>query len=121
MYKYSYKGQVRTARDFSEARFQAGLPHTDPILSASHYAVRLWQWDDAERNYSVEILSTPGHQTFTTYDEALICYNTLAEFFTEEIDEDIKMELVHFHLDETFHLGATFLYPPADTWQWPTA
>ena len=80
--------------------------------------VRLWQWDDAERDYSVELLNTPGHQIFSVCDEALVCYNTLAEFFPDEITSDMKLELVHFNLDEIYEMESTILYPPVHTWQW---
>ncbi len=118
MYKYSFKGQVHTARDFFEARYRAGLPLSDIFQSVSPYVVRLWQWDDAERGYAIEILNTPGHQSFNTYDEALICYNTLVEFFPDEIASDIKLELVNFHQGETYELESTILYPPVHAWQW---
>ena len=118
MYKYSFKGQVHSARDFYEARYQAGLPLSDVFQSVSPYVVRLWQWDDAEKGYAVEILSAPGHQSFNTYDEALVCYNTLTEFFPDEIASDIRLELVNLHQGETYELESTFLYPPVHTWQW---
>jgi len=118
MYKYSFKGQVYTAQDFYEARNKVRLALPDTFQSISHYLVRLWQWDNEERNYAVEILNTPGHQIFNTYDEALVCYNTLVEFFPDEIADDIKLELVHFHLGETYELESTILYPPVHAWQW---
>ena len=118
LYKYSFKGQVHSARDFYEARHQAGLPLSDVFQSASPYVVRLWQWDNAERDYAVEILSAPGYQSFSTYDEALICYNTLEEFFPDEIVGDIKLELVNLHQNKTYELESTVLYPPVHTWQW---
>lgn len=118
MYKYSFKGRIYTARDFFEARHKAGLALPGTFQSTSYYVVRLWQWDDAERDYAVEILNTPGHQIFNTYDEALVCYNTLVEFFPDEIADDIKLELVHFHLSETYELESTVLYPPVHAWQW---
>jgi len=118
LYKYSFKGQVHSARDFYEARYQAGLPLSDVFQSVSPYVVRLWQWDDAERGYAVEILNTPGHQSFNTYDEALVCYNTLVEFFPDEIAHDIKLELVNLHQNEAYELESTILYPPVHTWQW---
>ena len=118
LYKYYFKGQVDTARDVYEARYQAGLPLYEASQSVSPYVVRLWQWDDAEREYAIEILNTPGHQIFGTYDEALVCYNTLVEFFPDEISDDIKLELVHCHLDEIYELESTILYPPVHAWEW---
>ena len=118
LYKYSFKGQVHSARDFYEARYQAGLPLSDVFLSVSPYVVRLWQWHDAEWDYAVEILNAPGHQSFNTYDEALVCYNTLVEFFPDEIAGDIKLELVNMHKGETYELESTVLYPPVHAWQW---
>lgn len=118
MYKYSFQGQIHTAQDFFEARNRAGLPLQDTHPSVSHYLVRLWQWDDAEKDYAVEIFNTPGHQIFNVYDEAMVCYNTLAEFFPDEITNDTKLELVHVHQGEIHELAATILYPPVDAWQW---
>jgi len=118
LYKYSFKGQVHTAQDLFEARNKAGLPLGDVFRSVSPYLVRLWQWDDAERDYAVEILNAPGHLVFSAYDEARVCYNTLAEFFPDQITNDMKLELVHFHSGETYQLGSTILFPPVHTWQW---
>lgn len=118
VYKYSFKGQVHTAQDFYEARNKAGLPLPDTLQSVSYYLVRLWQWDDAGRGYTVEILNSPGHQVFNAYDEALVCYNTLTEFFPDEIANDVRLELVHYHLGETYELESTILYPPVHTWEW---
>ena len=118
MYKYSFKGQVYTAQDFYEARDKTGLPLSDTLQSVSHFVVRLWQWDDTVRDYGVEILNTPGHQIFTAYDEALVCYNTLSEFFPDEIANDMRLELIHFHLDEIYELESTILHPPVDAWEW---
>lgn len=118
LYKYSFKGQVYTAQDFYEARNKAGLPLPETLQSVTHYMVRLWQWDDTARDYAVEILNTPGHQIFNAYDEALVCYNTLAEFFPDEIANDMKLELVHFHEGETYELESTILYPPVHAWEW---
>ena len=118
MYKYSFKGQVHIAQDFYEARNKAGLSLPDTLHSVTYYMVRLWQWDNASGDYAVELLNTPGHQTFDAYDEALVCYNTLAEFFPDEIANDMKLELVHFSQDEICELERTFLYPPVDTWEW---
>ncbi len=118
MYKYSFKGQIHTAQDFYEARHKAGLPLPDTLQSVSYYLVRLWQWDDAVRSYAVEILNSPGHQVFNAYDEALVCYNTLTEFFPDEIANDVRLELVHCHLGETYELESTILYPAVHTWEW---
>ena len=118
VYKYSFKGQIHTAQDFYEARNKAGLPLPDTFQSVSYYLIRLWEWDDAARNYAVEILNSPGHQVFNAYDEALVCYNTLTEFFPEEIADDVRLELVHCHLGETYELESTILYPPVHTWEW---
>ena len=118
MYKYSFQGRVHTAQDFHEARNKAGLPLPDTSQSVSHYLVRLWQWDDAGRDYAVEIFNTPGHQIFNSYDEALVCYNTLAEFFPDEIAEDFKLELVNFHRGETYQLASKILLPPVTDWKW---
>jgi hypothetical protein len=118
MYKYFFRGQVHTARDLYEARHKAGLalPLTTPTVSPS--VVRLWQWDEEARDYAIEIFSTPGHQIFNSYDEARVCYNTLEEFFPDEITEDFKLELVNFHRGETYQLASKILLPPVHAWQW---
>lgn len=118
MYKYSFKGQIHTAQDFFEARNRAGLPLQDTHPSTSHYLVRLWQWDDTARDYAIEMLNTPGHQIFNVYDEAMVCYNTLSEFFPDEMGSDMKLELVYVHQGETYPLEATVLYPPVHAWEW---
>ena len=118
MYKYSFKGRVHTARDMYEARHKAGLSLPISTPTFSPYVVRLWQWDEEDREFAVEIFNTPGHQIFNSYDEALVCYNTLTEFFPGEIDEDLKMELVHFHQGESYRLASKILLPPVAAWQW---
>ena len=118
MYKYTYRGEIHTARDFFEARNKAGLSLPRTFHSISHYVTRLWQWDETERDYAVEILNPPGHQIFNSYDEALVCYNTLAEFFPGEITHDVKLELVQFHLGEDYGLESQVLYPPVTAWEW---
>jgi hypothetical protein len=109
---------VYTARDLYEARYQAGLLLSDVFQSVSPYVVRLWQWDEEEKDYAVEILNTPGHQIFNAYDEALVCYNTLTEFFPDEIAGDIKLELVNLHQGETYELASKILLPPITDWKW---
>jgi len=118
MYKYSFKGQVHTARDFFEARHKAGvfLPLTTSTIS--YYVVRLWQWDEADRDYTVEILSPPGYQIFNSHDEAMVCYNTQSEFLPSEITEDLKLELVQIHLEKIYALESKVLCPPVTDWQW---
>lgn len=118
LYKYSFRGQVDTARDVYEARYQTGLPLYETSQTTSPYVVRLWQWDDAESSYAIEILNSPGHQVFSSYDEALVCYNTLSEFFPDEIASDIKMELVNVHQGVIYELKSTTLHPPVHSWQW---
>ncbi len=118
MYKYTYKGKVHTARDFYEARTKTGLSLPRSFQSFSHYVVRLWQWDDAAREYDIEIFNPPGHQIFGAYDEAKVCFNTLAEFFPDELNNDVKLELVQFHLGETYSLESKVIYPPVNQWQW---
>jgi len=118
MYKYTYQGEIHSARDFFEARHKAGLSLPRTFHSVSHYVIRLWQWDEGDRDYSVEILNSPGHQIFNSYDEALVSYNTLAEFYPNDIDRDIKLELVQFHLGEVYDLEEQVLYPPVSEWTW---
>ena len=117
MYKYLYDGGIHTARDFYAARLHTGILFPRPFHSFSHYVVGLWQWDPSDGEYTVEILSEPGHQTFNYYEEALNCFNTLVEELPGRIREDIKLELVQYHLGKTYPLQSKILMPPifADT------
>ncbi|NIQ02497.1 MAG: hypothetical protein GWM98_20745, partial [Nitrospinaceae bacterium] len=47
-----------------------------------------------------------------------VCFNTLAEFFPDELNNDVKLELVQFHLGETYSLESKVIYPPVNQWQW---
>jgi len=113
LYKYSFKGQVYTAQDFYEARNKAGLSLPDTLLKVSHYMVRLWQWDDTARDYAVEILNDPGHQLFNVYDEALVCYNTLTEFFPDQIANDMKLNWFIFTKVKAMNWSPPFCPPPS--------
>ncbi|MFQ5583894.1 MAG: hypothetical protein ACE5GL_05620 [Calditrichia bacterium] len=112
MHKYLYEGGIHTARDFFEARIRTGIRFPHPFHSFSHYLVRLWQWDTPDANYTIEILSEPGHQIFNNYDEALNCFNTLAEELPGRILEDVKLELVHSHLGIIYPLESKIVKPP---------
>ncbi len=111
MYKYFYDSGFHTARDFYEARLQMGIRLPHPFHSFSHYVVGLWQWDPSDGDYNVEILSEPGHQIFNNYEEALNCFNTLAEELPERMLEDVKLELVQCHLGKTYPLKSKTLMP----------
>lgn len=118
MYKYTFRGEIHTARDFFDARHKTGLRLPRRFHSVSHYVVRLWQWHDDDHEYSVEILNSPGHQIFNNYDEALVCYNTMAEFFPDELKQDVKLDLIQFHLGEIYELESQVLCPPVSDWEW---
>lgn len=115
MHKYLYEGGVHTAQDFFEARIRSGIKFPHPFHSFSYYLVRLWQWDIPDADYTIEILNEPGHQVFNNYDEARTCFHTLAEELPGCIQEDVKLELVHYHLGTIYPLESKILASPAFT------
>lgn len=112
MYKYFYDGGVHSARDFFEARLHTGISLPHSFRSFSHYMVRLWKWDPSDGEYTVEVLGEPGHQIFNNYDEALNCYNSLAEELPGRILEDAKLELVHYHMGGIYPLESKIVRSP---------
>ena len=74
--------------------------------------VRLWKWDPSDGEYTVEVLGEPGHQIFNNYDEALNCYNSLAEELPGRILEDAKLELVHYHMGGIYPLESKIVRSP---------
>ena len=112
MHKYFFEGEIHTAPDFFEARIRTGIGFPHAFCSFSYYLVRLWQWDTPDADYTIEILNEPGHQIFNNYNEALNCFNTLAEELPGRILEDIKLELVHYHLGTIYPLESKIVRSP---------
>ncbi|NIQ02498.1 MAG: hypothetical protein GWM98_20750 [Nitrospinaceae bacterium] len=111
MYRYLFKNQVHSALGFQEARKQVGLflpGGADPV---SHFIVRIWHWDKDEREYTLEQFDAPGHQIFSEYDDALACFNDLAVNYPLEISNDVKLQLVQYHLGEITTLQSKILFP----------
>ncbi len=112
MYKYLFNDEIHTALGFHEARQQCGrvLPNTiDPV---SHFIVRLWRWDETDKEYSIEIFDEPGHQVFNEYDGALTCFNALEGSYPQKPADDVKLELIQYHLGEISTLQSKILFPP---------
>ena len=111
MHKYFFEGEIHTARDYFESRIRAGIKYPYPFRSYSYYLVRLWQWNISDADYNIEVLNEPGHQFFSSYDEALSCFHTLAEELLGRIQEDVKLELVQYHLGTIYPLESKILLP----------
>ena len=111
MHKYLLEGEIHTARDFLESQIRAGVKFPCPFRSFSYYLVRLWQWDTSDADYTIEILNEPGHQIFNSYDEALNCFNTLMSELLEDVQEDVKLELVQYHVGTIYPLESIVLMP----------
>ena len=111
MYKFLHNNQIHNAPGFHEAMSRAGLAlpeGTDPI---NHFIVRIWHWDDKERDYAVEVFDTPGHQVFNEYDDALTCFNALAIDYVDVADKEIKLELVQYHRGKITTYRSKILFP----------
>lgn len=111
MYKYTFQGNVDTARDFIEARVRTGMRFPQTFRSFSYYLVRLWQWDTSDTDFNIEILNEPGHQIFNKYDEALNCFNNLTEELPDHMPETVKLELVQYHMGVIYPLESRVLMP----------
>jgi hypothetical protein len=112
MHKYFYEGEVYTARDFFEARIRMGIRFPHPFHSFSHYLVRLWQRSTPDADYTIEILNEPGHQIFNNYDDARNCFITLAGELPGRIREDVKLELVHYHMGTIYPVESKIVLSP---------
>jgi len=112
MYKYLYKKQIHFAPGFPEARRQVGFVLPEGINPISHFIIRIWQWDENEDDYSIEVLDAPGHQVFEEYDDALDCFKALAIRYPEETAEEIKLEFVQYHRGKITTYHSKILFPP---------
>ncbi len=112
MYKYLYNNQIHFASGFQEARKQSGHALPEGINPISHFIVRIWQWDENEKDYSIEVFDAPGHQLFQEYDDALDCFKVQAIHYPEEAAEEIKLELVQYHRGKVTTYYSKILFPP---------
>ena len=112
MYKYRYHNKIHRASSFSEARRQAGLTFPQGINPISHFVVRVWLWDDEEDSFSIEILDSPGHQVFDEYDEALACFKAMTTHYPQEVETEIKLDMVHYHRGKITTYHSKILFPP---------
>lgn len=111
MYKYNYKEAVCTADNLDKARKQIGWTFPGEINPNNYFVVRVWQWDETDQDYIVEVLHEPGHQVFNAYVDALECYKNLVEGFSDEFSKDAKLDLVHYHLATFRALHSKILFP----------
>ena len=74
MYKFLHNNQIHFAPGFPEARQQVGLVLPEGIDPINHFIVRIWHWDENEKNYDIEVFDAPGHKVFKEYDDALTCF-----------------------------------------------
>lgn len=111
MYKYLYNQQIHTAPRFQEARTQTGFFLPEKIDPINHFIIRIWHWDEKERDHSIEVFDAPGHQVFQEYDDALTCFNALETDYPEKAGEEIKLELVQYHRGKTTTYYSKILFP----------
>jgi len=111
MYTFLHNDQIHRAPGFSEAMRQAGLTLPEGIDPVNHFIVRIWHWDDKERDYAIEVFDAPGHQVFNEYDDALTCFNALAVDYPEEAGADFKLELVQYHRGKITTYRSKILFP----------
>jgi hypothetical protein len=112
MYKFLHNSQIHFAPGFHEAMRQAGIALPKEIDPINHYIVRVWHWDEKDRDYSIEVFDAPGHQMFNEYDDALTCFNALATDYPREAGEEIKLELVQYHRGKVTTYHSKILFPP---------
>lgn len=112
MYKYLHNSQIDFASGFQEAKRRAGLALPEGIDPISHFIVRIWQWDEEDDDFSIEILDAPGHQVFEEYDEALTCFKVLVAQYPAEAEKEVKLELVQYHRGKITIYYSKILFPP---------
>ena len=112
MYKYRYNNQIQSATGFQEARVQAGLALPEGINPISYFIVRIWQWDDNDDDFSIELFDAPGHQVFEDYDDAINCFKILEAQYPQEATREIKLDLVHYHRGKITTYYSKILFPP---------
>lgn len=111
MYKYLHNKQIHPAPGFQEARTQTGFVLPEKTNPISYFIVRIWHWDEDEKDYSIEVFDAPGHEVFNGYDDALNRYNTLKTNHLEEAEDGIKLELVQYHRGKITTYHSKILFP----------
>ena len=111
MYKFLHNNQIHFAPGFLEAMRQVGVALPEGINQVSYFIVRIWHWDDNEKDYSIEVFDAPGHQVFKEYDDALTCFNALAVDYPEIANEELKLELVQYHRGKITTYYSKILFP----------
>ena len=112
MYKFLHNSQIHFAPGYHEALRQAGVALPKGIDPINHYIVRVWHWDETERDYSIEVFDAPGNQVFNGYDDALNCFNALASDYPNVAVEEIKLELIQYHRGKFTTYHSKILFPP---------
>ena len=111
MYKFLHNNRIHFAPGFHEARWQTEFALPEGINPIDHFIVRIWHWDETEKDHSIEVFDAPGHQVFKEYDDALTCFNALATDYPETAAEEIKLELIQFHRGKIATLQSKILFP----------
>lgn len=111
MYKYKFNDEIHSAYGFREARKRIGWFLPADIDPTCYFMVRLWLWDNEEKEYEIEILDEPGHKVFREYDDALTFFNILLTDYPEQISEDVRLELVQYHMGCLSTLHSKILFP----------
>jgi hypothetical protein len=112
MYKYLHANQIHCAPGYSEALKEAGFALPEGVDPINHFIVRIWHWNDNEKDYSIEVLDAPGHQVFQEFDDALTCFNALESGYPKAAGEEIKLELVQYHRGKITTYYSKILFPP---------
>jgi hypothetical protein len=112
MYKYRYNNQIHVASGFREARGQKEFALPKYINPISHFIVRVWHWDENDSDFSIEVFDPPGYQVFSEFDDALNCFDALATDPSGVTEEEIKLELVHYHRGKITTYRSKILFPP---------
>ena len=112
MYNYLHSNQIHCAPGYSEALKEAGFALPEGIDPINHYIVRIWHWNENEKDYSIEVFDAPGHQVFQEYNDALTCFNALESDFSKETGKEIKLELVQYHRGKITTYYSKILFPP---------
>ena len=112
MYKYRYNSQIHSASGFSAAKKQEGLVFPEGVDPISHFIVRLWQWDEEDDDFSIEIFDAPGHQVFQDYNDAISCFKILTVEYPAQAVAECKLELVQYHRGKVTTYHSKILFPP---------
>ena len=111
MYKFLYNSQIHFASGFHEAMKQTGFALPEDVNPINYFIVRVWHWDENEKDYSIEVFDAPGHQVFGEYDDALTYFNALVAGYPEEAGEEVKLELILYHRGEITTYHSKILFP----------